>query len=100
MVFLIQRSQNKDSIAIHLKLNELIAASELASNRMVSVEDISEDELRILRRFYKELSELTKTEVSLHESHSIDEVISHHKRKSKKQDSGNILKKASRNETN
>lgn len=37
MVFLIQHSQNKDSLAIHIKLNELLAAAELASNRVVAI---------------------------------------------------------------
>jgi len=40
MVFLIQRSQNKDSLAIHLKLNEIVAALEGASNRLINVEDL------------------------------------------------------------
>src|SRR4051812_40225356 len=43
MVFLIQRAQNKDSLAIHMKLNELVAAVGGASNRLISVEDLSED---------------------------------------------------------
>src|SRR3954447_9619809 len=46
MVFLIQRSQNKDSLAIQLKLNEIVAALEGASNRLINVEDLSEDEVR------------------------------------------------------
>ncbi len=50
MVFLIQRSQNKDSLAIHLKLNEVVAALEGASNRLISIEDLTEDEIRILAR--------------------------------------------------
>jgi low affinity Fe/Cu permease len=41
MVFVIQQSQNKDTIAIHLKLNELIAATKGASNRLIDVEDLS-----------------------------------------------------------
>src|SRR4029079_11391380 len=43
MVFLIQRSQNKDALAIHLKLNEIVAALEGASNRLIDVEDLTED---------------------------------------------------------
>ena len=45
MVFLIQRTQNKDSLAIQLKLNEIVAAIPGASNRLIDVEDLSEDEL-------------------------------------------------------
>jgi low affinity Fe/Cu permease len=54
MVFLIQRSQNKDTLAIHLKLNELLAAVEGASKRIVSVEDLSEAELLSLKARYQQ----------------------------------------------
>ena len=72
MVFLIQKTQNKDSKAIQLKLNELIAANSEASNRMVDIEDLSEEELDLLHKFYMELSEKAKAERDIHESHSID----------------------------
>ncbi len=81
MVFLIQRSQNKDSIAIHLKLNELIVANELASNRLVSIEDISEEELKVLQKYYRHLAELAGKELSVEESHSIAEANMHHEQK-------------------
>src|ERR1044072_5708175 len=42
MVFLIQRSQNKDSLAIHLKLNELVAAMRGASTRLIDVKTLPE----------------------------------------------------------
>ncbi len=73
MVFLIQKSQNKDSLAIQLKLNELVAAHEFASNRLVNVENMTEDELKVIQKYYKKLSEFSKEEESLQESHSIDE---------------------------
>lgn len=85
MVFLIQKSQNKDSLAVQLKLNELIAAHKLASNRLVNVEDLTEDELRIIKEYYISLSELSKSERSLQESHSIDEANSRHIYKSNTQ---------------
>ncbi len=81
MVFLIQRSQNKDSIALHLKLNELIVAQEIASNRLIAVEDISEEDLKVLQKFYKHLADKTKNELSVQESHSINEANAHHERK-------------------
>lgn len=81
MVFLIQKSQNKDSLAIQLKLNELVAAHELASNRMINVEDLSEDELKVLQKFYCQLSEMSMKEENLQQSHSIDEAEKHHERK-------------------
>lgn len=82
MVFLIQRSQNKDSIALHLKLNELVIAHEMANNRLVSVENISEDELKVLQKFYKHLAEKAMSELSVEESHSINEANDIHERKS------------------
>jgi low affinity Fe/Cu permease len=45
MVFVIQHAQNKDMRALHLKLNEIIAATEGASNRLIDVEDLSDREL-------------------------------------------------------
>jgi low affinity Fe/Cu permease len=57
MVFLIQRTQNKESKAIQLKLNEIIAAMEGASNRLVGVEDLSEAELRRLHDRYLDLAD-------------------------------------------
>jgi hypothetical protein len=72
MVFLIQKSQNKDSKAIQLKLNELIAADERASNRMVDLEDMTEEELDRLHKFYERLSNLAEEEDNIHTSHSID----------------------------
>ena len=73
MVFLIQKAQNKDSLAIQLKLNELVAAHEFASNRLVNVESMSEEELKVIQKYYSKLSQLTKHDESLQQSHSIDE---------------------------
>ncbi|MEJ7695065.1 low affinity iron permease family protein [Daejeonella sp.] len=72
MVFLIQKSQNKDSKAIQLKLNELIAADERASNRMVDLEDMTEEELDKLHKYYEKLSDLAEQEDNIHTSRSID----------------------------
>jgi low affinity Fe/Cu permease len=81
MVFLIQKTQNKESLAIQLKLNELVATSELASNRLISVEDMTEEELEVLHKFYTKLAEMTKNAMKMHESHSIDEAEELHKKK-------------------
>ncbi|MVN22279.1 low affinity iron permease family protein [Mucilaginibacter arboris] len=83
MVFLIQKSQNKDSKAIHLKLNELIAANKYASNRMVSIEDLSEKELDDLHQFYCTLTNLARKDSDIHESHSIDAANKNHSTKLK-----------------
>ena len=57
MVFLIQRSQSKDSLAIQLKLDEIVAALGGASNRLVAAEDLSEADLEALHRRYQTLAE-------------------------------------------
>ena len=84
MVFLIQKTQNKDSKAIQLKLNELIAASEFSSNRMVDIENLTEEELDGLRKYYLKLSQLAQNEADIHLSHSIDAAEKLHKRKGKR----------------
>ena len=81
MVFIIQQSQNKDTTAIQLKLNELIACEERASNRLVSIEDLTEDELIILKKFYSKLAKLSKDGKDLHSSHSLDEAEGNSKKK-------------------
>jgi low affinity Fe/Cu permease len=73
MVFLIQKAQNKDSLAIQLKLNELVAAHAFASNRLVNVENLSEEELKVIQKYYATLSHLSKSDETLQQSHSIDE---------------------------
>ena len=81
MVFLIQRTQNKDSLSIQLKLNEIIASINGASNRLVDIEDISERELITLKKHYQKLSELFEKENNITVSHSIEEAETRHKRK-------------------
>jgi low affinity Fe/Cu permease len=83
MVFLIQRTQNKDSMAIQLKLNELIASTEGASNRLIEVEELSEEELKILKKYFLKLSSMVEKEKNLKESHSIEEAEVRHKNKLK-----------------
>ena len=64
MVFLIQRSQNKDALAIHMKLNEIVAALEGASNRMIDVEALSEKDLQLLHKHFVELARLSRSAAS------------------------------------
>lgn len=87
MVFLIQKSQNKDSKAIHLKLNELIASHEGTSNRMVNLENLSEEELDQLAKFYAHIAKLALKEGELTCTHSIDAAEENHdfKRKFRQQ---------------
>ncbi len=73
-VFLLQRSQSKDSIAIQMKLNELIASMEGASNRLLNVENLTEHEIELLRRRYKSLGERTKHEDNKTTRHTVEEI--------------------------
>lgn len=81
MVFLIQKSQNKDSLAIQLKLNELVASHQFASNRLIDVENMTEDDLKIIKKYYTKISEFAEKEESLQQSHSIDEANIKHDNK-------------------
>jgi len=78
MVFLIQRAQNKESLAVQLKLNELVAAMQGASNRLIDVEDLSEQEMKVLHEFYRHLSRMSKKDEDLGTSHSVDEAKERH----------------------
>jgi low affinity Fe/Cu permease len=81
MVFLIQRAQNKDAMAIQLKLNELVAAMAGASNRLILVEDLSEEELKVLHKHYATLAEMSKRDFKISESHSVEEARQRHREK-------------------
>lgn len=81
MVFLIQKAQNKDSKAVHMKLNELVAAMEGASNRMVNIEDLSEKEIEQIHKYYVKLSQLAKSEDNLGCTHTIDAANFNHNHK-------------------
>jgi low affinity Fe/Cu permease len=81
MVFLIQRTQNKSALAVQLKLNEIVAALDGASNRLISVEDLSEEELTILYTHYQSLGQMAKQDSRITQSHSIDEAEARHARK-------------------
>jgi low affinity Fe/Cu permease len=81
MVFLIQRTQNKDALAIHLKLNEIVAALDGASNRLIEVEALSEKDLETLECHYGELAELARKEGDLAQSHSVEEARQRHSNK-------------------
>ena len=78
MVFVIQQSQNKDTIALHLKLNELIAAARGTSNRLIDIEDLTEEELQTIKKYYIHLAELSKKEKDIFATHSLDEASHRH----------------------
>jgi len=73
MVFLIQRSQNKDTLALHLKLNEVVAALKGASNRLIDVEDLPEEEIRRLHERYQQLAKEVQKAEEMKRAHSVEE---------------------------
>jgi len=81
MVFLIQHAQNKDSVALHLKLNELLAAQAGASNRLIGGEELDERTLEQLRKHYRQLVELSVREKDVTASHSVEEAVRRHRGK-------------------
>jgi low affinity Fe/Cu permease len=95
MVFLIQKSQNKDALATQLKLNELVAANELASNRLVDVEGMTEEELKVIQKYYSKLSVFSQNQESLQQSHSIDEQHEEHEIKKEMEEELLNIKKES-----
>ena len=78
MVFLVQRTQNRDGLAIQLKLNELVAAIEGSSNRLIDVEDLSEKELKTLQAHYRRLVDRARVDADITASHSIEEAEQRH----------------------
>jgi low affinity Fe/Cu permease len=83
MVFIIQQSQNKDTVAIQIKLNELIACHEKASNRLIDVEDLTDDELQVIKKFYAKLADLAEEEHGVNTTHSLNEAQNLHNLKRK-----------------
>jgi len=88
MVFVIQQTQNREGLAVQLKLNELVAALEGASNRLVSVEDLTGEDLRLLHAHYQELARRARESADTRESHSIDEAGRRHERKARSRRKG------------
>ena len=86
MVFLIQRTQNKETEAIQLKLNELVAALKGASNRLIDLEDWTEEELKNLHEHYRRLGELASQDRDQHRSLSVDEAEAKHRLKLHRED--------------
>ena len=81
MVFVIQQSQNKDTLAIQLKLNELIASDAASNNRLIDIEDLSPEELAVIKKFYVKLARLAENDDDVHTSHSLDEADDRHQGK-------------------
>jgi low affinity Fe/Cu permease len=67
MVFLIQNTQNRDTEAMHVKLDEIIRAIEGADNALLDLEELEDDELDHIRQDYEHLADEARTE--LHRRH-------------------------------
>lgn len=93
MVFVIQQAQNKESMAMQLKLNELIAATKGASNRVIDIEDLTDQELLVLKKFYVKLSQLAEEDTDLGSTHSIDEAERNQDEKLRSKDLSQTLSK-------
>jgi low affinity Fe/Cu permease len=81
MVFIIQQTQNKDTTALQLKLNELIACNKNASNRLIDIEALTEEELHMVKKFYVKLATLAEKENDLYGTHSLDDAERIHESK-------------------
>ena len=57
MIFLMQRAQNKELLALHIKLNELIAATKNADNHLINAEELTEHEILEIRQTHREIEE-------------------------------------------
>lgn len=60
MVFIIQNSQNRDSAAVQIKLDELIRAQKTARNTMLDLEELGEDELERMREAFERLAKASR----------------------------------------
>jgi len=63
MVFIIQNTQNRDTAAIHLKLDELVRSTQGAHNEVLDLEELPEDELERMRDEYEKLAEQARAEL-------------------------------------
>src|SRR5438105_1620765 len=73
MVFLLQRSQNKDSLAMQIKLDEILGSIRGASNRLINVEDLPEEQIRALHERYQKLCEQVRANGNLTGTLSIEQ---------------------------
>lgn len=89
MVFLIQNTQNRDSKAMQLKLDELIRATK-ARDAFVDLEDFSDDELAILDQEFRDIHDKQQTGPTLHKLHQKVERI-HAQRKGYKEQATDVF---------
>lgn len=74
-IFIIQKSVNRFSTALHLKMNELVAAHDKASNRMINIEEKTEEEMEQLSKHYSSLADTVKAGDNMQASKSIEHIL-------------------------
>lgn len=74
-LFIIQKTMNHFSKALHIKMNELVASNENASNRLINVEGRSEQELHELAKKFSDLAEQAQSSTEMQGAHSIEKVM-------------------------
>ena len=74
VVFLIQNTQNRDATAIHLKLDELIRSVDGARDRLVNLEDCTDEELAEIKKQFERLGERAKVKLEQAAPQEIDEL--------------------------
>ena len=74
-IFIIQKSVNRFSAELHLKINELVASHDNASNRIINIEEKSEDEIRELAKHYTTIAEKVKDSEIMQSSESIEHIL-------------------------
>jgi low affinity Fe/Cu permease len=79
-IFIIQKSVNRFSTALHLKINELVAAHDKASNRMINIEEKTEEEMEQLSKHYSSLAGSVKAGDNMQGSKSIEHVLDPNKK--------------------
>ena len=85
MVFLIQNTQNRDTAAIQLKLDELIRANQNARNAMLCLEDLTEDELKRVKTAFTSLAAPSPSQETVGVVHEI---------KQEREETGKVLEEA------
>ena len=74
-IFIIQKSVNRFSAALHLKMNELVASHDNASNRIINIEEKTEEEIRALAKHYTAIAEKVKGSETMQSSQSIEHIL-------------------------
>ena len=65
MVFLIQSTQNRDTVALQLKLDELIYVTKKAHNALLNIEELSDEELDLIRQNYKTIASHSRQKIHI-----------------------------------